>query len=94
MRKIGAVLPTWVFLGTLIMGFCISTTQPIVGHNWVAASTVGLGIYPIIVIFIACMAKTVSGIKTYSRSEKWFYGYLLGVAILTVLGVIYFMAHN
>jgi len=55
---------------------------------------VGLGIYPIIVIFIACMAKTVSGVKTYSRSEKWFYGYLLGVAILTVLGVIYFMAHN
>ncbi|MFC6182254.1 LasU family protein [Lactiplantibacillus daowaiensis] len=94
MRKLITLAPTWLLLGLLVTGFFISTSQPIIGHNYLAFSTLGLELYPVIVLFIAGIAKAASGVKTYSLREKWFYGYLLGLEIVVVLGAIFWMAHN
>jgi len=95
MGKLIAVVPTWVLLALLGWGWYLGRIgEATASLNWLAGSMVGLGVYPVVTVFVAGIAKTVTGSKQYSRSERWFYSYLIGLEVIVVLGAIYWMAHN
>ncbi len=94
MGKLMAVLPTGALIGVLGLGWWLHWQGQANGDPLVAMSLAGLGVYPVIAIFVVGIPKVVSGDKVYSISEKWFYGYLIGLEIVAILVALYLMGHN